>query len=299
MSTEGNTAATRRGVLAGGAAAIASALAGCSAMTPFVGRRRERTERVEIEDAESLSASLGTGDLTIRTEDREDVRLDIVEKSSYAGADLDDLHLRTDRVDGELRLRSEYDGDEGLFGGSASMDVDAKIPRSLAVNELETSTGDVDVREVDGDVTASASTGGIDLRNVDGDVTASVSTGEVHLVDVSGTASADASTGEVTIRNPGRLGDVETSTGEIDVDAPAIDGDTTISASTGDVDLAIGADVDASFRATTSTGEVSVTGIELEDATIEDDLVVGTIGDGGPSLEVSTSTGDVTIAPLE
>lgn len=238
----------------------------------------ESTERVPVEGASSLAVDVDVGDVTLRTAERSDVRVEVVKQSSSVGADLSNLEFRVERPDGRVRLRGVWTGNGGL-SGQPSMDLDVTVPASLSVSEARTEVGDVDVREVAGDVTAESSTGDVTVRSASGAVRASTDTGDVVVEDVEAFAGASAGTGDVT------------------VEVPAIDGDTTIESSTGDVDAAIASEVDAEVRATTDTGDVEVSGLSLD--VVGETVATGTLGDGGPRLAVETGTGDVTLSALE
>lgn len=271
---------SRRGVLASTGVALSAALAGCSGLTPFVGKREESTERVPVDGASALAVAVDVGDVTVRADDREDVRVDVVKQSSSVNADLSKLEFRVERPDDRVRLRGVWTGDGGL-AGRPSMDLDVTVPSSLAVAGTETQVGDVDVRGVAGDVSARTSTGDVTLRSV------------------AGTASATTGTGDVVVEAVDAFGGAEASTGDVTVEVPAIDGDTEVRTSTGDVTAAIGMDVDAALRAETSTGDVVVNDLSLADGSVREQSASGTLGDGGPELVVETNTGDVTLSALD
>ena len=290
---------TRRGLLGAVATTGLLGLAGCTGSTPFVGRQLEETRTIPLEGAETLAIDTDIGEISVTSVDRDDIHLDIVEQSSSIRTDLDDLTLEIERTDGRLELRSAWDGSEGWFSSRPAMDLDVEIPRELHLERVDTSTGRITVRDVEGDLTATASTGRVDVSDVDGSVTAETSTGRIEVADVTGTVTADASTGRVEVRDVGRLGDVTTSTGRIDVEVPAIDGDTTLSASTGRITAAIGRDLDAELRASTNTGGIDVGDLPLEERIRRDDRLEGRLGDGGPTLRIETSTGRISLSALE
>jgi len=271
---------SRRRFLAGGGAAMAGALAGCSGLTPFVGKRLESTRTVALDGAASLAAEVEVGDVRVRSADRDDVHVEIVKQSSSVNADLSKLEFRVERPNDRLRLRGEWHGD-GSLSGTPSLDLDVVVPRSLPVTRLQTDVGDVDVEDVRGDLAASSSTGDVVLRSVRGAVRAETQTGDVTVADVDAFAGAS------------------TQTGDLDVAVPAVDGETTVRTQTGDVFAAIGADVDAELRAETQTGDVTVDDLALSDATVGETSAAGTLGDGGPLLRFSAQTGDVTLEALE
>ncbi|WP_348610039.1 DUF4097 family beta strand repeat-containing protein [Halobaculum rarum] len=271
---------TRRRVLAGGATALLASIAGCSGATPFVGKRTERAETVPVDGAERLVARTDLGDVTLRAEERDDIGVRITKQASSVTAELSDLTFRVERSGGDLVLRSEFTGDTEFFGGRPSMSFDVTLPRSLPVSSVRSSVGDVSV------------------EGVDGDVDAETDTGDVRLRGVSGAVRAAASTGDVTVTGPDAIRGARTQTGDVTADVPDLDGDVRVESRTGDVAVAVGDAVDADLRVTTGTGDVSVSGVSLSDAARSDDLVTGTLGDGGPALAIETRTGDASVSPL-
>ena len=87
-------------------------------------------------------------------------------------------------------------------------------------------------------------------------------------------------------------------TGSIGVDVPALDGDVDVEATTGSVDAALAPDLDAELRASTSTGDITIESPGLDAERRDENLVVGTLGEGGPGLDVETTTGSVTLERL-
>ncbi|WP_440763481.1 DUF4097 family beta strand repeat-containing protein [Natronorubrum sp. DTA7] len=271
---------SRRTVLGAAGASLLSALAGCSGMTPLVGRRTEAHETLSTADADRLAVYGNVGEITVVGTDRDDVALDIEKQASSIRTDLEELELRTETDGDTLEIRSEWTGSVGWFESQPTMNLDIDVPEALAIERIEASVGRVRVTDVTGDPTIEANTGEIQVSNVDGTVGARTNTGEIEIRDVEG------------------IEDVHTTTGSVATDVPAIDGETTISATTGSVSAAVDPDLDAELHASTSTGEVDVAGLELTDETRENDLVTGTLGDGGPTLRLETTTGEVDVSPL-
>jgi hypothetical protein len=275
----------RRELLTGGAAALLAGLAGCSGMTPFVGKRLEYSRTIDPDGVDSLAVAVDAGDVTLRADERRDVAVKYVKKSSSVQADLSKLHFRTTRSDGTLRLRSEWNGGNSPFGGRPQVDVDAAVPTALSVDRVETKAGDVSISDVDGDVT---------LRSAAGDVVAK---------RVTGTVDAETQAGDVRIEDPDAIGDLRTATGDVRADVPAIDGATKVTTETGDVTVYVSSAVDADLVARTETGEVNVDGLSLSNVERTDDFVGSTVrgglGDGGPRLLLETQTGDVTVRTLD
>ncbi|SDR01175.1 DUF4097 family beta strand repeat-containing protein [Natronobacterium texcoconense] len=294
-----NSKTTRRKLLGGAAATASAALAGCSGMTPFVGQQLAHTETVSSDDVERLSVDTTSGEITVTGGDHDEIGVDVEKQSSSIRTDLEDLTLQTEQTDGTLELRSEWDGSLGWFESQPSMNLEIDLPREIELEEIRTSVGRVTVADVTGDLEVDTSTGRVTARDIDGDLEVDTTTGRVDITDVDGAVGADTTTGRVEIRDVELLEDVSTTTGRIETDVPAIDGDTEITASTGRIEAAISPDVDAELSVRTNTGRLEIDDLELTDATRGDDLVTGTLGDGGPELRFETSTGRITLTTLE
>ena len=275
------TNTTRRRLLGGVAAGATATLAGCSGMTPFVGQQLATSETMTADDVDALRIYGDAGDITVLGGNRDEITVDVEKQSSSIRTDLENLELGTERTDGVLELRSEWDGSEGWLRDRPSMTLEIDAPREVALESIQTSVGRVTVRDVAGDLRIDTSTGRVDVADVDGGVGASTSTGRVEIRDVE------------------RLDDVSTSTGRVEADVPAIDGDTTISTSTGRIEVAIDPDLDAELRVGTSTGRIEVSGLGITDETRGDDVLTGTLGDGGPTLRLETDTGRIDVRALE
>jgi hypothetical protein len=294
---------SRRQVLAGIGTMLSAAVAGCSGLTPFVGQRVESTERVSVNDASSVAVDVDAGDVTVRSEDRKDVLVDVVKQSSSVGADLSKLEFRVERPEDRVRLRGAWTGDSGLSSGP-SMNLNVRVPADLAVSTAKTGTGDVDVQDVRvlADLavsTAKAETGDVDVQDVTGDVLAQSSAGDVTVQSVAGVVRAETDTGDVTVEDIDALAGASADTGDVDVEVPAFDGDTEVKTDTGDVTAAVSADLDAEVRAETDVGDVDVNDLELSDETVGEVVAAGTLGDGGSTLVFEVDTGDVTLTALE
>lgn len=272
---------TRRRLLGAGVAAITAGLAGCSSATPYVGKRTEAEETLALADATALSVTADAGSVSIVGEDRDDVYVEYVKESTAATADLSDLTLDAGRDDGRLTLESRFEGDPPIFGSRPSIDLSLRVPRSLAVERIESSVGDITVEDVAGDLTVETNVGDVTVR------------------DVRGRVAVDVSTADVVVEGADAVGDVTASTGDLDLSVPAIDGDTTVSASTGSIVLALAPDIGVDFSASTDAGDVTVENLPLEGGRRAESRVTGELNGGGPDLSITTNTGDIAVSRLD
>jgi DUF4097 and DUF4098 domain-containing protein YvlB len=268
----------RRRFLAGAGGAVLAALGGCISVSG--NESEENTRTFGADDVEELDVSSTDGDVSVSADQRSDVRVDATKHGDSQRA-LDDVELDATRTGGKLRLNVVRHSDGGLLGSPPTMDLDIAVPASLRVAAVESNTGDVDVTGTAGPLEAETSTGDVTVAGVDDSV------------------SVETSTGDVTVRNVARVAQIETSTGDVEADVAALADGTEIETSTGDVDAALSPSLDARVVVKTSTGDVSVAGLDMRDRRQDDDDLAGTLGEGGQELSIETSTGDVSLSALE
>ncbi|MDH5019060.1 DUF4097 family beta strand repeat-containing protein [Halobacterium rubrum] len=249
----------RRALLSGVAAASAAALTGCS--TGLFGDQYEDTREVEFdlpdEDA-SVSVQSENGDVDVSTHDGD--RVSVTARLSGPSED---------RVEGVEVAGSPGSGDLSIaLEGSTrrvSADFDVQVPAGTPTGDLETSNGDVDVR------------------------------------DVAGVGSASSENGDVTVRSAGPVSAAETDNGEVAADVPApLPGDVTVASSNGDVSVSLSPDADAEVVARTDNGNASIEGLDLSDEQRDGDEeeVRGVLGDGTHGVLVESDNGDAAVDAL-
>jgi DUF4097 and DUF4098 domain-containing protein YvlB len=161
---------------------------------------------------------------------------------------------------------------------------------------LKTSNGGIHANGIHGSLDAQTSNGPVELSDVIGDATVRTSNGSVHADVKKGSFDTHTSNGSITVRlleadsRPVRL---ESSNGHIEVTMDAareVHADTSNSSITVRMPGSIGARVDAhtSNAPITSDFDVSVHGGMISKHRLE-----GTIGSGGPLLDLGTTNGGI------
>ena len=290
---------SRRQLLAGGAGSALALSAGCTGLTPFVGQRLMTTLSLSADEIDRLGIVGRIGSITVTGEDREDIDVEVVKQASSLRTNLDDLSVETTVTDGRLEIRGEFDGETGWMEGEPSLDLDIRIPSTIAVERVQNVVGQATVRNVVGDMSIESSTGAIDITDVEGSVDAKSTTGSISISEVSGTVTAQATTGRIEVRHLGKTGDMSTTTGRIEVHVPSIEGDTSISSQTGRIDAAISPTLDAEISAASNTGGVTEEGLPLDDVSKGTRSLDGRLGEGGPTLSLNSQTGRISLSSLD
>ncbi|MEF8757276.1 MAG: DUF4097 family beta strand repeat-containing protein [Halobacteriales archaeon] len=263
----------RRRRLLAALSTMMGAIAGCVNLN--LGERTERSiERtVPVRDATAFSLLVTNGDVSVDGTDRDDVGLSGTKWARGDESLLDRLRLKVEREDGHLTI----DGNEEDFSKPVGIDVTATIPDDLSVREVVSVNGDVEVSSVSGD-----------------DLNVSSTNGEIVLDSVDAAPGIATTNGDVRTRELTDLGSIETTNGETDVELLSLTDDATIDTVNGDVTVRLGG-IDARIQARTGNGEVSIAGLDVTVDSSSDKRLEGTIGNGGPTLGIETTNGDVTL----
>jgi hypothetical protein len=170
---------------------------------------------------------------------------------------------------------SSLQGEQDLRTSGGSIDA-ADVRGNVAAH---TSGGSVNLRDVTGDADLGTSGGGITVSSLNGSLKAGTSGGPIRIEGVTGRAVAHTSGGSIHAafaKGNNQGGDLSTSGGSIRAS----------------LDPAANLDIDAS----TSGGSVSTDLPVRVQGTISHSKLHGTLGSGGPTLQLRTSGGSIRIA---
>jgi len=125
------------------------------------------------------------GGIEVIGEDRQDIALEarvVVQESSSQQAEslLKEIKIRTD---GSIRAEgpSQSGGFFGLFGNSWYVNFRLHVPRHLAA-ELHSENGGIDISNIEGDIDAHTTNGGLSLHDLSGKVRATTVNGGLDVV---------------------------------------------------------------------------------------------------------------------
>ena len=229
---------SRRGLLGACAVAATAGLAGCASGS--LDAETSVTREYDGDELTELAVETTSGEIDIREEHREKVRVEATKRAADDEA-LDDIRLREDRVDESLSLT--VDSDSGLlsFGSAPRMDLVIAVPDGLTIR-AETTDSDIDI----GARTAER----ISADTTNGDIALSVATpSDIRANTTNGDVSITLpATGEPSVS-------FETTTGEFDAggfDTGSIEADS-------GVDRTIGNGTHR-IRVETTNGDLTVRG---------------------------------------
>jgi DUF4097 and DUF4098 domain-containing protein YvlB len=178
---------------------------------------------------------------------------------------------------------------------------------------VRTGSGGIRVRGVGDALEASTGSGGIDVETVAGGVTLRTGSGRLRARGIAGSASAASGSGSIDLeQTAGGAVDVHTGSGSVDVrgvrggaNVQTGSGSITIAgamtdawrvrASSGSVTVQLPADAAFDLNARTGSGSINVAHPLTLSGVINRREVRGRVRGGGPSLDVSASSGSIRI----
>ena len=196
--------------------------------------------------------------------------------------------------------------------GNISVRVVAKVPKNFNPH-LETSGGDIEVKNVTGGFKFDTSGGDIAGLNLNGKLHAETSGGDIHLENHKGFMNVSTSGGDIECKNV--IGDLkaETSGGDIDIDVK--DGRIECETSGGDIRIlysgenkgiegstsggTIRAKLPGDFKANahleTSGGDIENNFTNTRASKVKRSELIAEYNGGGPVLHLETSGGDIIV----
>jgi DUF4097 and DUF4098 domain-containing protein YvlB len=175
------------------------------------------------------------------------------------------------------------------------------VPRRVELERINSSNGHVEARDIEGQARIRTSNAAVRVMNTKGLLDIETSNGSIDVSDHTGAITGHTSNARVSVdlANPeqGRPIRLESSNGGINLKLRSFNENSVrLSTSNASITLGLPDSAGAQLRANTSNGHISS---DLPvDGTIAKSHADGRIGKGGPSVELSTSNGSITLQRL-
>ncbi len=243
-----------------------------------------------------------------------------VSGTKYAASQelLDQLKIEVVKIGDEVQIRTVRPSERR---GSMGAKYVIRVPRKVELERISTSNGSIHVNDVDGparlhtsngsvhagslkgSLDVSTSNSGIEVEDFAGSAVLKTSNGRVRAEGISGQLEAQTSNGGIIVHlakaeagHPVRL---DTSNGSIDltIDQPLMN-DVTATTSNSGITVHLAPSTAAHVKAHTSNGSISSDFDVKMQGEISKHSLEGTIGAGGPMLELDTSNGSIHLVKL-
>lgn len=224
----------------------------------------------------SLSIHNVSGDVRITGYNGEGVQVAAYKE----GRDRDRVEVQDNSQGNRVDLRAEYESCRNC-SINASIRFEVQVPRSLNLNfdEIETASGNIEIRGVTGRVQINTASGDVTVEDVNGYIKANTASGDMKVGNVAGAVQANSASGNV------------------EVSMARVEGSENLSFSTasGNVRVRMPSSLDANVVMSTSSGELR-TDFPLEikrDEYGPERSARGRLGNGSRMLRISSASGDI------
>ena len=227
--------------------------------------------------------------------------------------DTHDLKIEVDHSADSVSIRAIRPSmRHGNYGAKFAI----KVPKGVVLDHLTTSNGAIRTWDGAGPARLKTSNGHVEVRRLKGTLNAETSNGPVELQDIDGAVEIRTSNGH--IRADGIRGalDATTSNSSIHAMLDKVDGSVRVQSSNGGIDLTLPPNTQAAVRAHTSNNGITLhlpgdvnarLSAGTSNSSISTDFemrmrgeiskhhIEGTIGNGGPLIDLDTSNGQIRI----
>jgi DUF4097 and DUF4098 domain-containing protein YvlB len=214
-------------------------------------RVTERTEQVlDVGEAPSLQVQNFAGDVVVHT--GQSGRIDVtVTKHAPSSSRLNSIDVNVSQTGNRVTIRSTRSGSLS----NTSVDVDVTVPADTRI-ELDTGAGNLEVDDVQGQITAHTGAGNVQARGAAGPVSLNAGAGDVDYAgDPQGSCSFSTGAGNITLRLPTGVAvevDLSTGIGNVNLGGFNVQGNTGGRSVRG----TIGSGAEAAITAHTGVGDV-------------------------------------------
>jgi DUF4097 and DUF4098 domain-containing protein YvlB len=276
---------------------------------------RRFEKKFSVQPGGTLRVSSDIGSLRIRGTTANEVV--VAAELSGRDRDIDDYTITAEEHSNNVEVKGRTKSKWGWFRNSSELSVQfvIHVPKQYHL-ELETSGGEIDIRDVQGNVKGETSGGNITIGGIEGRVHVETSGGNIEAHNVNGDLFLETSGGSIDLQGAKGNADVSTSGGDIriteadgkvraetsggSIHLKIVGPNRGISAETsgGDIQILIGKDVGADLDAETSGGTVVCDLPLTVSGRVSESRVRGKVNGGGSLIYAHTSGGDVQIKPL-
>lgn len=176
-----------------------------------------------------------------------------------------------------------------------------QVPRKVELDRIQSSNGALKASNIEGPVRMRTSNGTARVNNLTGSLEITTSNGAIEVRDLKGDGILRTSNGRVTADGVRGGLDITTSNGAIAAELLELRSShgMRFQTSNGSISLRLPASANARLTASTSNSTISTDfDLLLKGGEISKRRMSGTLGSGGPSIDLSTSNGNIRVLKL-
>ena len=259
-----------------------------------------------------LSVEGFNGSVDISVWDQETVDISGT-RSARSQEETHDIKIEVDHSPGAVSVRAVR---PSMRRGNLGVQFAIKVPHGVILEHVTSSNGAIRTSDGAGPAHLKTSNGHVEVRRLKGTLSAETSNGPVELQDIEGAVEVRSSNGHIRAEGIRGSFDATTSNNSIHATLEKVDGAVRVQSSNGSIDLSLPPNVQSALRAHTSNngitlhlpGEVNARlSAGTSNGSISSDFemrirgeitkhhIEGSLGNGGPLIDLSTSNGPIRI----
>lgn len=274
---------------------------------------------LNVTGAPTISVSTGSGYIHVSTGSQSEVRINAKVSSEHGwfgghGSDEDrvkQIVANPPIVQNGNAITIGPNGSDWNQFRNIEIDYDITLPAATTL-KVGTGSGDVEVANVVNLVSAQTGSGDVHLNNIGSAPHVSTGSGTIRAEGVHGIANLETGSGDIELHQE-QAGDVKAQTGSGTIRLHGVNGG--VRAGTGSGDLEIDGNPASEWKietgsgsvrlnlnnakymlnASTSSGSINVSAPIDKQSSLNKEHIVGAVRGGGPSVRVSTGSGDITV----
>jgi hypothetical protein len=202
-------------------------------------------------------------------------------------------------------------GDSSLYQ-NVSIDYDVTTPKATTL-KAHTGSGELQIGGIQGTVDAGSGSGDLKVDNIGANAKLETGSGSIHAGNVHGAAALQTGSGSIDL-NLSAAGDVKAQTGSGSIHIEGVSGglragtgsgtihiagnptsDWRLESGSGNITVAVGGSAKFNLNAETGSGSIHSDQPLLMQGSLNRHHVSGTVNGGGPTVRVTTGSGDIAI----
>ncbi len=246
------------------------AIAACLCVALLFGATEELDKSYDVKPDTELSMEVLNGDIEIMASGSDKIEIHAVKRTKKEAKELDKVEIVIE-PGSEFKIYTDYLKDNA----HVSVDFTVKIPKHIV---------EIDIENVNGDVT---------IKGVTCDAYIEAVNGDVIMEKIKGNVEIELANGDIKVKDTEYVTDIELANGTVMVELRSIsDEGIDIEIANGSVNVYLADHLDVDIEAANAIGRISVEDLDITMKGTVNALETK-LGKGGPTVSVEAAVGDI------
>ncbi|HOP05829.1 MAG TPA: DUF4097 family beta strand repeat-containing protein [candidate division Zixibacteria bacterium] len=197
---------------------------------------------------ETVNVNTVSGDCRIEVWDKNEIRVEIVDQMRPA----DSWEPVFRELSSSIKMTEEhYESNRGRIIWTIY------VPQGTEVR-FSTASGDMEIRNLKGDVDIETASGDIAMYGCKGEVDINTASGDINIEEITGRLDVSTASGDIDITGLSGLTDISTASGDIDIEDARLSESSSFSTASGDVIVSLAEKPTGDIEVSTASGNAAI-----------------------------------------